>query len=274
MLPASSVIKQNARKRLASDWCRCIGASLVPVLGFAFSVIFFETVFEVFYPYIHAPSGKLLVSGFIIALIVVALTLIIMLPLLQGTVRWFWFFCIEKERPLGEIFYYYSEKRLFVRSLSLGLRLIFKIAVLAVACYLPAVLVWSIANGTFYTLSGYSDAESPRLLLPLLWVFAALSTLLLIKLSVRYFVAPVIMAIDDNIDEGEAIALSVTVSERYKNAYFKIFFAFIGWVLLSLLGITMLYTLPFLFVSYAVFCRYAINAYRTDCCEQGQKPAV
>ncbi len=274
MLPSSAVIKQNARKQLSGGWSRCIIAALMSVMALAFAVVFFETVFEIFYTYMHTSAGKISVPGFIIALAVAVVVAFLLFPLFQGVIRWYWFYGLEKERPLGELFYYYQSRRLFFGAVYLALRIIARIAALAIACYLPAVLVWSIANGTFYSLSGYSDADNPNLLLPLLYIFTALSTLLLIKLSVRYLTAPVLMVIDEKLDAPDAIALSAVIATRYKNAYFKIFFAFIGWFLLSAFGITMLYTLPFILMSYVVFCRFAINAYRTDCYTAGQAPKI
>ena len=107
-----------------------------------------------------------------------------------------------------------------------------------------------------------------------MYVFTALSTLLLVKIAVRYSLAPVIAVINEDIDARSAIALSATIARRYKNAYFNVLVSFIGWIVLSVLGVTMLYTLPFLFVSYTVFCRFAINSYRTDCCVRGEKPLI
>lgn len=274
MLPSSKAIKKTARRALNGNWVRCVGVSLVLVLALAFCAVFAETIFAIFSTYIHTPNGKLTVPGFVIALTCTAVIAFFVFPLCEGVVRWFWFFTLEKERPVSEIFYYYSNRVYLIGSVYLALRLIARLAAVAVACYLPAVLVWSLANGTFYSLSGYSDGDTTAVLKPLLYVFTALSTLLLVKIAVRYSLAPVIAVINEDIDARSAIALSATIARRYKNAYFNVLVSFIGWIVISVLGVTMLYTLPFLFVSYTVFCRFAINSYRTDCCVRGEKPLI
>ena len=122
MLPSSKVIKNTARKQLKNNWTQAIIAASVLLLVVILAAVWGSMVLALL-------SGIRMVNGlfssaawFLATAFGATISLSIIIPLMQGVVRWFWFLGLEKELPLSEAFYYFSEWSLFSKSLILGLR--------------------------------------------------------------------------------------------------------------------------------------------------------
>ena len=91
-----------------------------------------------------------------------------------------------------------------------------------------------------------------------------LSTLALVFVMIRYYLAPTIFIANDEIDPAEAVNMSTIISKRTGADFVGLTLSFAGWILLSLLVAPLIFTLPYFTTSYCVHCRFAITTYNMD----------
>ena len=77
----------------------------------------------------------------------------------------------------------------------------------------------------------------------------------------KYYLAPMLIIADENMDVNEAIHMSVVISKNTTLDFVYLAFSMIGWILLSLLFIPLLYTLPLFMMVYLTHCSFAVNEY-------------
>ena len=73
--------------------------------------------------------------------------------------------------------------------------------------------------------------------------------------------APLFFVADDNIDANEAMHMSTVISRKTSIDFVYLCFSFIGWLLLSILIVPLIFTLPYMLTSYAVHIRFAVAEY-------------
>lgn len=273
MLPKSRVIKLTARTGLRGHWPEAMAVTVILSLSILFAEMFRATVASVFGTMLSTSDGRFTVPGLVVMLFVAVIVIFFSVPLCLGVVRWFWNLSGSKVRPIREIFYYYSEWHLFTKSVFTAARLLVKVLWAALLCYLPAWLVWALTQNSVYELIGIKPLTDAAVLWPLLYLFCILSTLVLLKIILRYLLAPILVILDEDLDPGDAVNISKTIAKTHKNAYVYIFLSFLGWIAFSAFGVTLLYTLPFLFMSYAVFARFAISNHWHEAEREGVRPA-
>lgn len=272
MLPKSREIKLTARAGLRGHWLEAMAVTVILSLSILFAEMFRATVASVFGTILTTSDGRFTVPGLTVLLFVAVIVIFFSIPLCLGAIRWFWTLSGGECRPISEVFYYYSEWRLFAKSVFTAARLLVKIILAALVCYLPALLVWSLTQNSVYELIGIKPLTDAKVLWPLLYLFCIFSTLVLLKIILRYSLTPVLVILDESLDPGEAINISKTIAKTHKSAYVYIFLSFLGWILFSAFGITLLYTLPFTFMSYVVFVRFALSNHRYEAEQEGIRP--
>ena len=141
---------------------------------------------------------------------------------------------------------------LFIRSLYSFTAIIFLIPYIAVAV---------ISNIEIYK---FLDIPIPLWTTNLSNITAFLGYIALIGtlfLMLKYYLAPMLIIADENMDVNEAIHMSVVISKNTTLDFIYLAFNMIGWILLSLLFIPLLYTLPLFMMVYLTHCSFAVNEY-------------
>lgn len=183
----------------------------------------------------------------------------VFLPLLIGFVRFCWrLLSGVADNPVA-IFYYFSKRYLYLKTL----KLIFSIGVRVVVCYfifyIP-VLVFNLITGTWlYTTF---DITMPMWTLNLSAVgsiLKVLAFLMTVFAMMKYYLALMLFVADENIDTAEAIHLSAVISKRSKLDFLYLAFSFIGWFALSLLSVPMLFTVPYFTIAYLLHSTYSVS---------------
>lgn len=273
MLHSSKAIKANARLLLKNNWPQCILASIAGVLAIFCITLLYSVVFSILSPVMYR-GDKMSIPGMTIKLFAFVIFAVLVIPIIGGTIRWFWFFSLKNTLALREIFYYYSSVSLLFKSLFLGLRIFAEFVLTAVICTLPAGILFAVYNNDVSILVGYSESMNKAVYITAVALFLVISIPLAVKVFLRCVLAPFIMIINEDIDPFYAITLSKKILRGHRNENFKTFLAFFAWIALSVFGGTIVYTFPFLLVSYAVFARYAIANHRIECEKDGTKPLI
>ncbi len=266
MLPSPKVVKCNARAALKNKWPQSIAVSFIVLAAFIFNN-FFLGVLQA-----QGSAKNLILMG--VLLICTAFFVVLTIPLFFGAIRWFWFLAIEKELPVAEIFYYYSDFRLFVRTLGLYVRLLLRTVFFGFCCFIPLIVLLVLQNQAFYDLTGLKAPMVMPILWPLEYVFFLIGMFLTIVIMMKYSLSPIIAVMNDDIPLSSVIKNSARLVGNERAEVLSFICSFIGWFLLGLLGIPLFYTLPFIIMSYSVFSKFIFFAHRKNAAALGEKPLI
>ena len=260
MLPNHKVIKETAQKNLKNNWVSAIAIVIVFLSSVFTSQIFLELYAVIFENILGIGAVNTLLRG-IIMLPPILVLFIFNLPLLEGVIRWFWYLQQNERLPISEVFYYYSSKKLAVKSVVLYLLLFARTVLPAILLYIPSFAVFAFTKtGSFSSIKAVLGIPTFTVTIVGLALFL-LASLLIIKNALNYILAPIIFLSDEGKDYEFSLNLSKTIAKRNKSAFFITFMSFVGFIILSFLGIPTLFTVPFLLMSYVVFSRFALVNY-------------
>lgn len=248
MTASNNIVKITAKTALKGSWLNSIVATLVIVFSFfigALSTSFLDFVF----------------NGTVSAVFFICFSFLLLFPLLLGIVRYFWhLICGNVENP-ASVFYYFSEKQLFIKALSLLFHLFLKILPNALLIFIPVVFVWFITEGKLFSML---DMPLPVWTADLNYVYRILRPISLVVfflMVIKYYLCPFLFVADDNMTVDEAIYMSKVISRKTLIDFIYLIFSFLGWYILSLFIFPMIYTLPYAIAVYCVHCRFAVADY-------------
>lgn len=255
-MPPTKAVKANTKTALHEKWPQVIGigAILLSVLAIHFVLISIVAT---------------LLTGFVgelwATIIGLAVGLLVCqffgMPLIYGALRWFWFTVGDADVPLCEIFCYFSRGGEYLRALSLSFRVFVRIVTILFLCFLPSLIVLAVRHPYTYDLLNFSMPYWASSIWALGNVLTAFGTVLSAILLLRYFAAPILVINNPSITPQEALHLSVILSKNANGRTLGFILSFIGWGLLSLLAVPLLFTLPYFLGCYCVYCRFLIHHY-------------
>lgn len=248
MTIASATIKKTAKESIKSNFINVIIVTCVVL----FCYLINNNIASTFY----------LVGGNLLANVLFYLmNLLILIPVFFGGLRYFWrLLCGVTDNPLS-VFNYFSSKEDYKKVLKLTVYIIFKTLLTAILLLIPYIVVMVISNIEIYKVL---DIPIPLWTTNLSNITAFLKSIALIGtlfLMLKYYLAPMLIIADENMDVNEAIHMSVVISKNTTFDFVFLLFSMIGWILLSLLFIPLLYTLPLFIMVYLTHCSFAVNEY-------------
>ena len=258
----SKKVKTTARNYLRGKWAAACLVSVILLAAIFVSLLLCELVLGVFKSVIFNQIGTYTLLGTFIAAVIMLSMFVLSVPVIQGSVRWFWALIIDSELPISELFYYYSSQSLLVNTLLLYVRVLFRYVVTAVACFTPSIAAWWISNGTIQKLTGYSIALPLNIIKPAAIVLAVIGLIFFLIFALKTSLGFVLVVVDEQLDYVHALVLSKKILAKKGITILTTLISYFGWLLLSTLGITMLYTIPFILCSYVTAARFAITNYR------------
>lgn len=267
MIPSAHVIKRTAKSQLRNNWVSAIIVAVLFMLSIGFFAVLFSLVLNIFLG-VNKCALALKLIAFALFCVAAFATVV---PLFHGMLRWFWYLGLEKRLPLGNLFYCFSDIRLYVKTLFFYVMLLGRIAMISVLAILPAAIL--------RILPEILERFVPNIDSYGMLIYFASVILLVIGLAVafifsmKYFAAPVLSVIDEEkgIDEILGIAVELKLS---KGSCVVFIASFLGWIALSYLGLPLLYTLPYFLMSYVVAVRFAVTNHRYDMSRWGLPPLI
>lgn len=267
MLPSPKIIKYTARAQLKNKWVSAVCVSLIFLATVIFNGILAGIISSVLI------SASSLVFAVVLAFFVIFM-LFLTIPLFQGVIRWFWFFSIEKELDISSVFYYYSDAKLLGKTIVFYSQLIFALIIRGILVFIPAILYLVLSSQQFYEMFGIVAPTILPVLWPLGYLLYFVCGILFLILAQKFALAPGILATNDDITVDDAIVLSKYLSAINRNAFISFALSFIGWGILCLLGVTMIFILPYMFMAYAVFTKFTISNHRYEQGKMGEKAYI
>lgn len=246
-MPGNSAVKSTARAALKSFWPQAVACCFVLLAGLFIPLCACEVGSAVFGVYAALPNT--LFSAFFCFLV--------MLPLFFGVLRYFRRAIYGNISGITAVFYYFSSKRRYFDILFFSVMLAVHMLGFAAVTFLPYIVIrimehmpMSILPDSFLIQSEFVGG-----------LFLLLGFAFFILATVKYYAAPMIFISCDNIHWTEAFYMSKRLSRYSAGAFLVLLVGFVGWGLLSLSGIALIFTLPYMLAAYVVHCRYAFNFY-------------
>ena len=89
----------------------------------------------------------------------------------------------------------------------------------------------------------------------------SVASVILAFVMARYYIAPFLLIADEDMDAAEAIHMSDVISKSTMLDFIYLFFSLLGWIILSVLIIPIMFTLPYIITSVSVHTRFAVAEY-------------
>lgn len=263
MYPSVTAAKSNARAMLKGRW----GAGIAVSMTLASVICFYAFTRELLLS-VTGASAEAVLSGTLRLDTLAALAIIgaydfaalclLLGPLTLGVFRWFWELSAGKALAYSEIFRYFSGERLpgavnFVSRLAL--RLIF----CAVLAFFPYSLVSVLTSPGLYRLFGRSVPLTLAGLAPLAILLQSAGVVMLVIYVFRLYLLLPLYCEEDGGDFTDLLTRARRLASPAAPGYLLFLLSFLGWLLLSLLGVPILYTLPFFLAANTVYCRFSLN---------------
>ena len=267
MQPTFSEIKKAARGALKHCWPEAIIVSVVLIATLmlnTFMQLMLMSIFkvkEVWTPF--TPTDLPLYSQFAsvgITLFSAVFSFLVIFPLIFGVMRWFWAVTGGSSVGVGDIFYYFSSPKIFFKTLGLSIRLYIMLVIGAIVCFLPYILVGIATSPYLYDSLGVSMPIVMNGLLPLVSFFELFGFLAFLMWISMYLLCYTVIFAEPEISSGEIIRRTVKVTKGFRFNTVGFFFSFFGWLLLSLLAVPLIFTVPYLLASFAVYGREVYRA--------------
>ena len=250
-IPSSTVVKNTVNASFKGKRFLVTLVSLCSVFAFY--------MFSMLIGAISSINGAIFTAP--VVAVYLAAILFIVLPVTLGVVRFFWRLTGGAEDKPTEVFYYFSSATLYKRAVKTVLLIAFKCVCCFIICLLPYLIVNVLSHSWIYQFLG---TEVPVWVAGLALVEAFLKVTGIFAASLmalRYYLVPCIVAMDDDLLLFEAVHISVMVSKRSLGSFGVLVVSLLGWAVLSLFVIPVIYTAPLFFGCYVVHSRYALVNY-------------
>ena len=255
MSVGSNAVKSTAKTALKGNYLSMVVSSLI----LAFSWILCLNLAFLLMPVV----GE--IGTFIIG---VLMLLFLLLPMVLGLLRSVWRLLFGvRDNPLS-VFYWFSEKSQYLRSLKLIFQISMRIIIWLVVLNLPSLLLFFFSRSYFFEMIG---AEVP------VWtanfgyfsiILRNVSFVIVFFVMLKYYMAPILVIADENMDVNEAMYTSAVIAKKSSIDFIGLIVSSILWIIASFLLMPLPFTLPFLLSFYAVHTRFAIAEYNLHISEQ------
>lgn len=215
----------------------------------------------VFVCYITASLLSMPIGEIAATVIYAVICILLISPVALGLIRYFWRMLFGAfDSPIA-VFYYLSEKRLYVKAMKLVLSLTLKLLLYGAIIFVPVALLWLFSQGFIYEALGMHIPLWSTYLESVLSYLYYFGAVILTAVMLRYYIAPVLFVADENMDSSEAIHMAAVISRKTYLDFVFIIFSFILWILLSVFIIPLVFTLPYMLTAYVIHVRFAVAEY-------------
>ncbi len=248
MSVGSNVVKITAKTALKGNFLRVSIACLI----FVFGCIITSGIAEL----VGVVMGE--AAAFVISLLIM---LFLNLPIGLGVIRYIWRMLFSvTDNPIS-VFYWFSEKRLYIKAFKFILQFLLRMAVAALVFNIPSLILFALSKSVVFDIIGISTPVWAANLGYYSILLRNLSFVAVFFAMLKFYMAPWLFVADENIDIGEAMYNSSVISRKSSIDFIGLIFTSIGWIILSFLVLPLPFTLPLILTYYGVHIRFAVAEY-------------
>lgn len=247
MLP-SGAVKKEAKNRLCGKWLTAIIASTILIFSYLIFCLACELLLSA-------------VGMFITVIFALIVILLLIVPITMGVLKVFWALSENvSEHPILA-FYYFSNFENYLKTIKLFLIVFLKTLPLAIVFHLPMAAVWLFSKNfifEFFDLAVPLWASNLENFVQVLFGFAQVFTLIY---AIRFYIAPVLLVADENMDPLEAINMSEVIAKKTGLDFVTLIFSLLGWIISCVFIMPLPFVLPYVLMCYVVHTRFAVDEY-------------
>lgn len=251
MAAGTKAVKKTAITTFKSNAIPCTIAGLILVFSY-FCCILTSTLFS----FVNL--------GFLDLLFKYVLIFLLIFPLLMGLLRYNWRIIFNMKDDCISVFHYFSDKKLYFKCLKLEIILILKAFSRSIVFFLPALFVKLFSQKFFYDLFNLRMPVWAGNLGPVFNGLLTFGFVLLIFMMLKYYLTPMLLVADESIEIEEAIHMSNIISKKSVIDFIFLCGSFLLWYFASFLIFPLVFTLPYMVLSYLYHCRFAVAEYNSD----------
>ncbi len=268
-MPGTEYFKKNAKHTLKPRW-----GSAIAVVTVGLSVTILLTVLEqlvgLFFDLMPSEEALLESGGLMefyerlfdrwqqvalyigVSALFLLLGVIVRAPVSRGVQRYFWGVTAGGPETVGTVFDFFSSFRMYLRAVIMDLLIFLRLLLQAIILFLPCVVLIAFSPET-------GDYRVLVLLLGYLMGIGA--AVAMIPAVLRYYMAGYILVNDNEISPTGAIKKSVKMTKGTKGSYFILLLSFIGWWLLCIFVLPVMYVLPYIEAARAHYAHFVMQQY-------------
>lgn len=248
MTVANSTIKKTAKDSLKNNKVKAFIVGIILLFVVLINSNICSFVYEIF--------GK---TVFYFALIV--LNILLLGPVALGGVRYYWrMLCGVCDDPISA-FFYFSSMENYKKAMNVIFRLGVKSLIYLFLYNIPYIVLSVVLNAEFYEFLNIPIPLWTANLSNIAMFLKSIGIVATIVSMLKYYLTPMLIVVDENMDVSEAFHMSVVISKSTTLDFIFLIFSMLGWILLSLLFIPLIFTLGYFITVYLSHCSYAINDY-------------
>ncbi len=243
----TKAVKTTALAILKNNWPGAIIAAVIPLA-------FFLSIANILSLLAAAFSTEVVYVTFGVVMFFVGI------PLILGVLRYFWGLCTESSITLAEVFFYFSSLAKYKKAVAfLGL-LFGKLFLQAVALLLPSIIIDLMSR---FPSVIFADSATP-IWFSNLWIFSlvlrVIAYCIIAFIALRYYPAFFMFVSQDDLNIKGILEKSYIISRFFAGDFLSLTTSLLGWVVLSVFFVPLIFTLPYMFMCYMVHSRYcAVN---------------
>ena len=245
---SSAIVKITAKTALKGKWLKACVGGMVPVCAFLAVILTSETLWFAF-----GHIGSQILSA--------VLSFFLLLPLILGTLRFFWRFLCDADDNIVVIFHYFTSKKLYFKALHLSFAIVSRAVLFGLILNVPALLLDLFSKPWIYDVTKMAIPLWASNLWALAVFFRVSAFVVLYFVMLRYYLAPMLVVADENIEVAEAIHMSAGIRKSTSLEFVLLTFSMLGWIILSLFFIPLVFTVPYFITVYLVHARFAVAHY-------------
>ena len=253
-IPTSNVVKNTAKTIIKRN------PVFIMMNGLFLLAVFFLTqiLFTGILSQLFEKSILLKILAFLL------LNIMVFWPVCMGALRSYWVLTEQNEHSLESVFYYFSNITRYKRAVKTIALLLLKVFLTGVICLIPCFISSLLGNSWIYTALN-SDVPLWTANLQLITDFLKISGIIVtVGISLKNYLVPIVAIMDESLYLMETIHISEMISKHSLGSFASLIVSFLGWFFFSLLGIPLIYALPYFLISYVVHCRFAIVNYNLN----------
>ena len=269
MISDTQSIKRFCLNSLKFKWTQAVAASGILLSTWGISVLFktllvsvfkIDLSFSAFDPQNWNRTEPIVVK-LLVDMVTFGFSLLLTVPLNLGVLRWFWRTALGADDSVGNVFYYYTNSRLYFRAVAFYLLFILRVLIIGFLAFLPGYVAAVLTDENFYKLIGVQAPEVINTFYALQYCLLIIGAVLFVPLIMRYFPAPVLLFSHEGLSPNRVYKVAARISSGRKVEFASLILSFFGWLVLSLLGVTIVFTLPYFLGTVALYCFFVVNEY-------------
>lgn len=243
-----SSVKSQAKKALCGNWI----IAIVSALSVLFSFLMIQNIAWVL---------GFVFGNFAANFVVLLMTVLLCGPLTLGVLRLFWRMRVGVVSTPAVAFYYFSSITRYYKAIKLCFMLLLRLLMFAAIFYLPAIILYIISNPELYDFLKLPIPMWSQHLTLVVDFLSSIGMVLTIFSLIRFYLAPILVIANEEIDTDEAFHMSTVISKVSLTDLIFLVLSLFLWIVFSIIFIPLIFTLPYFIMCYVIHCEVAIKDY-------------